>query len=67
LSRLLKIGTMVALKPYNQMYQRPIGIVVGHLESTFNIVDWVNDNHNQDNGGYLNSSLEILSGVKYGS
>lgn len=64
MNKLLKIGTMVVLKPYNQARQRPVGIVVGHLESTFNIVDWVNDNHNQDNGGYLNSSLEILSEVK---
>ena len=63
-SRLLKIGTMVALKPYNQMYQRPVGIVVGHQGNTFNVVNWVNDNHHQDNGGYLKGSLEILNEVK---
>ena len=61
---MLKVGTMVALNSYNQSYRRPIGIVVGH-DMIFNNVKWINkENHHQDDGGYMDISLEVLSEVK---
>jgi hypothetical protein len=58
---MIPIGTLVALVPYSPEGERPFGIVVenGHI---FNIVEWINSD--QDDGGYFDESLEIISPIK---
>ena len=58
---MIPIGRLVALVPYSPEGERPFGIVVenGHI---FNIVEWINSD--QDDGGYFDESLEIISPIK---
>lgn len=58
---MIPIGTLVALVPYSPEGERPFGIVV-ETGDILNIVEWINSD--QDDGGYFDESLEIISPIK---
>jgi hypothetical protein len=57
---MIAVGTLVALIPYNPNGERPFGIVVENTH-IFNQVEWINSD--QDDGGYFDASLEIISPI----
>ena len=57
---IIPVGTLVALIPYSPNGERPFGIVVEN-KLRFNHVEWINSD--QDDGGYFDASLEIISPI----